>query len=350
MKKKLLVVFQYAFFAALAAFFVWLSLKDMDKKSWTQLKDALDRANYWLLIPVLLLLLASHWLRALRWRQLIEPMGYEPSRMNCFLGVMIGYFVNLGAPRLGEVVKCTILARYEKVPADKLVGTIVAERAFDVVCLAIVFGLTFLLQFNVIHSLTTNSTLFHSSGGSSSPLKWWILLAVAVLITGFVVIRWRWVASRWAQIVHKARSIVGNILHGLTSVRSIKNKPLFFFYTIGIWCLYLLSTWFGFFAISATRNLSLVDALSVLAMGSVGMIVSPGGIGAYALLVRETVSFYDVPALPYGQALGWLLWFGQFLSFILFGTASFILLPRINKKRLVIATDEITTDHTAKNL
>jgi glycosyltransferase 2 family protein len=350
MKKKLLVVFQYAFFAALAAFFVWLSLKDMDKKNWTQLKDALDRANYWLLIPVLLLLLASHWLRALRWRQLIEPMGYEPSRMNCFLGVMIGYFVNLGAPRLGEVVKCTILARYEKVPADKLVGTIVAERAFDVVCLAIVFGLTFLLQFNVIHSLTTNSTLFHSSGGSSSPLKWWILLAVAVLITGFVIIRWRWVASRWAQIVHKTKSIVANILHGLTSVRSIKNKPLFFFYTIGIWCLYLLSTWFGFFAISATRNLSLVDALSVLAMGSVGMIVSPGGIGAYALLVRETVSFYNVPALPYGQALGWLLWFGQFLSFILFGTASFILLPRINKKRLVIATDEITTDHTAKNL
>ena len=350
MKKGMLVVVQYAFFAALAAFFVWLSLKDMDRKNWTQLKDALDRANYWLLIPVLLLLLASHWLRALRWRQLIEPMGYEPSRMNCFLGVMIGYFVNLGAPRLGEVVKCTILARYEKVPADKLVGTIVAERAFDVVCLAIVFGLTFLLQFDVIHSLTTNSSVFHGGGGHSSPLKWWIILAVIVVIAGFVIIRWNWVRTRWALIVHKARAIVVNILHGLTSVRSIKNKPLFFFYTIGIWCLYLLSTWFGFFAISATRGLTLVDALSVLAMGSVGMIVSPGGIGAYDLLVRETVSFYNVPALPYGQALGWLLWFGQFLSFVLFGTASFILLPRINKKRIVIATDEITPDHIAKDL
>jgi hypothetical protein len=111
-----------------------------------------------------------------------------------------------------------------------------------------------------------------------------------------------------------------------------------------------LSTWFGFFAISATSNLSIVDALSVLAMGSVGMIVSPGGIGAYALLVRETVSFYNIPALPYGQALGWLLWFGQFLSFILFGTVSFILLPRINKKRVVIATDEITTDNIAENV
>jgi glycosyltransferase 2 family protein len=351
MKKGLMVVLQYALFAALAAFFVWLSLKGMDKKSWVQLKDALDKANYWLLVPVLGLLLASHWLRALRWRQLIEPMGYEPSRMNCFLGVMIGYFVNLGAPRLGEVVKCTILARYEKVPADKLVGTIVAERAFDVVCLAVVFGLSFLLQFNVIHSLTTNSSLFQSSSsGHSSSLKWWIIIGVLVVVAAFTIIRWKWVISRWNQIFHRLKAIIVNILHGLTTVRSIRNKPLFFFYTVGIWCLYLLSTWFGFFAISATRNLSIVDALSVLAMGSVGMIVSPGGIGAYALLVRETVSFYNIPPLPYGQALGWLLWFGQFLSFILFGTVSFILLPRINKKRIVIATDEISTDHIAKNL
>jgi hypothetical protein len=350
MKKGMLVLLQYTFFAALAAFFVWLSLKDMDKKSWAQLRDALDQANYWLLVPVLLLLLLSHWLRALRWRQLIEPMGYEPSKMNCFLGVMIGYFVNLGAPRVGEVVKCTILARYEKVPADKLVGTIVAERAFDVVCLAIVFGLTFLFQFDVIHSLLTGSLFVHHSSSPSSPWKWRIIVGVLGLLILFVIVARRWVAGRWARIVHKVKAIVINILHGLTSVRSIRNKPLFFFYTIGIWCLYLLSTWFGFFAISATRTLSLVDALSVLAMGSVGMIVSPGGIGAYALLVRETVSFYNVPALPYGQALGWLLWFGQFLSFILFGTVSFILLPRINKKRLVIATDEITTDHIAKNL
>ena len=72
--------------------------------------------------------------------------------------------------------------------------------------------------------------------------------------------------------------------------------------------------------------------LTVLAMGSVGMILSPGGIGAYALLVTETVAFYNIPKEPYGQALGWLLWFGQFLSFVIFGVVSFILLPRVNQK------------------
>ena len=343
MKKKLRSVVQYLFFAALAAFFVWLSLKDMDSQKWTQLKDALQRADYWLLVPVLLLLLASHWLRALRWRQLMEPMGYRPSKMNCFLAVMIGYFVNLGAPRLGEVVKCTVIARYEKVPVDKLVGTIVAERAFDMICLLAVFGLTLVYQFDVIHSLTSGKidALFRNANGQMSYVKIGAWIAGALVL--FLLAKWLLGKFGHISIVQKVKGIGLNIWHGLTSVKALKNKPLFIVYSVGIWVLYWLSTWFGFLAISATRHLTLVDALSVLAMGSIGMIVSPGGIGAYALLVQKTVAFYDVPALPYGQALGWLLWFGQFLSFILFGIASFILLPRINKKRVY----EVTADHSA---
>jgi hypothetical protein len=258
---------------------------------------------------------------------------------------MIGYFVNLGAPRLGEVLKCTILARYEKVPADKLVGTIVAERAFDVICLALVFGLTLVFQFDVIHSLTADKfdLLFKNASGQMS---WWKIIAILVVLGG-LALGAVWFFKRFAHIgvVAKIRNVIINIWHGLTTVKGVRNKWLFFFYSIGIWVLYLLSTWFGFFAIEQTRHLGIIDALSVLAMGSVGMIVSPGGIGAYAYLVQQTVAFYNVPSEPYGQALGWLLWFGQFLSFILFGVTSFILLPRINKTKY-----EVTSGHTTENI
>ena len=342
MNKKILAILQYFFFAALAAFFVWLSLKGMDSKKWAQLDDALHRAHYWLLVPILLLLLASHWLRALRWRQLMEPLGYKPSKINTFLGVMIGYFVNLGAPRVGEVVKCTILARYEKVPADKLVGTIVAERAFDVICLVIIFGLTLIFQFDVIHSMANTAIypLFENPEGKISYRR-----LIYILVGGvFFLLIMRMVFRRHAHIslVQKTRTVFLNIWHGLTSVRSLKNKPLFIVYSAGIWLLYLLSTYMGFFAISETTGLTMTDALSVLATGSIGMIISPGGIGAYAYLVMKTVAFYNVPEEPFGLALGWLLWFGQFLSFILFGVVSFILLPRINKKK-----NEGTADHPA---
>jgi glycosyltransferase 2 family protein len=333
MAKKLLPVLQYLFFAGLAALFLWLSLRDMDQERWMQLKNALHRAHYWLLAPVLLLLLASHWIRALRWRQLMGPLGYTPTKTNTFLAVMIGYFVNLGAPRVGEVVKCTLLARYEKIPAEKLVGTIVAERAFDVICLLLVFGLTFVFQFDVISALVSSAIfpLFEGPSGRASYKK--ILLVLGICL--FVLILLKFLISRLGHIniVQKLKVILIGVWHGLISVRSLRNKPLFFLYTCCIWMLYLVSTWCGFFAIRQTSTLTLADALTVLAMGSLGMIVSPGGIGAYALLVQETVAFYHIQKEPYGQALGWLLWFGQFLSFVLFGVVSFILLPRVNKKR-----------------
>jgi glycosyltransferase 2 family protein len=331
MNKKLLTFLQYLLFAGLAAFFLWLSLKGMDKTKWEQLRSALDHAHYWLLIPVLLLLLLSHWLRALRWRQLMEPLGYAPRKINTFLAVIIGYFVNLGAPRLGEVLKCTILARYEKVPAHKLVGTIVAERAFDVICLASVFGLAFLLQFDIISSLVQSSIypLFLNKSGKISYARFiYILAGIAVFL---IVLKILFDRLGHINIVQKIKTILAGIWHGLVSVRLLRNKFLFFLYTIGIWMLYFLATWVGFFAIDETSRLTLTDALVVLAVGSVGMIVSPGGIGAYALLVQEVVAFYNVPKEPYGMALGWLLWFGQFLSFVLFGVLSFIILPRINR-------------------
>jgi len=344
MKKTFFAVLQYAFYAALAVFFVWLSVRGMDHEKWEQLKRAMDHAHYWLLVPVFSLLLVGHWLRALRWRQLMEPMGYHPSRLNTFFAVMIGYFVNLGAPRLGEVIKCTVLARYEKVPAQKLVGTIVVERAFDVICLLLVFGLTFVFQFDIISSLVHDYIYpaFQNKNGGTAYKKI-VLLAVALLV--FLVLL-KIIFSRFGHIniVQKVKDIMTGVWHGLTSVKDLKNKPLFFAYTIGIWVMYLLSTWCGFFAIDATSHLGLADALTVLAMGSVGMILTPGGIGAYALLVMNTVALYNIPKEPYGQALGWLLWFGQFLSFVIFGVLSFILLPRVNRHK--IKTDEASPGYT----
>jgi len=345
MKKTFFAVLQYAFYAALAVFFVWLSIRGMDHEKWQQLKKSMDHAHYWLLVPVFSLLLVAHWLRALRWRQLMEPMGYKPSKLNAFFAVMIGYFVNLGAPRLGEVLKCTVLARYEKIPAQKLVGTIVAERAFDVICLGIVFGLTFVFQFDIISSLVHDYIYpaFQNKNGETAYKK--IILLGVGLIIFLIILKVMFSRFGHINIVQKIKDITLGVWHGLISVRALKNKPLFFFYTIGIWIMYLLSTWCGFFAIDQTSHLGLADALTVLAMGSVGMILAPGGIGAYALLVMNTVALYNIPKEPYGLALGWLLWFGQFLSFVIFGVISFILLPRVNRQP--IKNNEAATSYTA---
>ncbi|MBC7826283.1 MAG: flippase-like domain-containing protein [Chitinophagaceae bacterium] len=333
MNKKLLVYIQYIFFISLAGFFVWLSLRNLNAEKWQLLKDALGHAKFLIFFPVLLLLLLSHWFRALRWKMLIQPLGYSPRNLNMFFSVMVGYFVNLGAPRLGEIIKCTVLARYEKVPADKLVGTIVAERAFDLVCLIIVTTITLILEFDTIGAFAMNvfEPLYQSKSGRFSITK--ILIIAAVILLIIFLIRMLFRRFLHINFVQRLKTILAGIWHGLTSIRFVRNKPLFLFYTAAIWILYLSSTWLGFQVLQETSGLGIAAAFSVLVMGSVGMIMSPGGIGAYPWLIQQTIQLYGIQAEPYGQALGWLLWVGQFIIFIVFGTLSFILLPILNKKK-----------------
>src|SRR4026208_1622525 len=138
--------FKYLFFFALGIFFVWLSVKDINKKDWEDIKDAISHGRKWVIIPVIVMLFFAHYVRAIRWKLLMEPLEYKPTTFNAFAGVMIGYLVNGGIPRLGEVFKCTLLARYEKFKVDKLIGTILIERAVDLVCLIIVFISALILQ------------------------------------------------------------------------------------------------------------------------------------------------------------------------------------------------------------
>ena len=333
MNKKLRAYLQYVFFIALAGFFVWLSLHKVNAEKWEKLKEAIAHARLWVFFPVLFLLLLSHWIRALRWKMLIEPLGYRPSSLNTFFGVMVGYLVNLGAPRLGEIIKCTVLARYEKIRADKLVGTIVAERAFDLLSLIIVFLITLLLEFDTIGAFTGDwlKSVYTSREGEFSPTR--LLIVIGSVIVVIIVLRLLLTRFLHINFVQQFKVILKGIWHGLTSIRLVRNKLLFLFYTVAIWALYVVSTLIGFDVLEQTSNLGIGAAFSSLIMGSIGMIFSPGGIGAYPWFIQQTVLLYGIPEEPYGQALGWLLWLGQFVIFVVFGALSFVLLPTINKKK-----------------
>src|SRR5215213_7718545 len=219
MKKSIFTLLQYSFFLGLGILFVWLSVKNIDHAQWLQIKDSLQRARHWMIIPVFLMLLLSHYSRALRWKILMEPMGYHPSRFNTFAAVMIGYLVNTGVPRLGEVVKCTLLARYEKVRADRLVGTIVMERAVDVVCLVVAFIAALYFQGHVIGEYVASlfGGFFKDQTGHTSPTKLILYVGGFFLFLLFFYI----LLKRFGHIdaVGKIKTVVKGILHGLQSIR-----------------------------------------------------------------------------------------------------------------------------------
>ena len=71
---------------------------------------------------------------------------------------------------------------------------------------------------------------------------------------------------------------------------------------------------------------------SVLSFGSVGMIVTPGGIGAYTLLVQEIVSLYGIET-AISVAISWIIWLVPTCIILIGGTISLILLPIFNKNK-----------------
>jgi uncharacterized membrane protein YbhN (UPF0104 family) len=330
MKNKLLTIFKFAFFLGLGIFLVWWSMHQIPDEEFAKFKQSLATAKYWMIIPVFLMLSASHVIRALRWKLLMEPMGYKPSLANTFFAVMIGYLANFAFPRLGEVLKCSILAKYEDVPADKNVGTIVAERAFDVICLLGIFALALMLQYDVVIAAYHRMQQYSASLKSSdSNVGLYIKLGLLAFFLIFMV--WVIVTKKWKAFVAKLKGIVKGIGEGLTSALKLKQKNLFILYSISIWVLYLAGTWIGLYATTGT-GVGFSTAVNCLAFASIGMIITPGGIGSYALFMACILELNGVH-YSLGLANGTLQWFAQFLIILLVGFVCVILLPIYNKKR-----------------
>ncbi len=331
MKKKILNILKYISFLGLGVFLVIWSLNQIPAEKWKDFRAAFSTARYWLLVPVFFILSASHFLRALRWKMLILPMGYNPSLINAFFAVMIGYLANLAVPRLGEVLKCTILSKYENVPAEKLIGTIVAERAFDILCLIIVFLIAFAIQFEEIghYGIQLLKRLFTGKTGTFDVKKFTIIISIIVAFAFAVRILFKKFSD--IPLVKGARNIVKGVWQGVVSVKDLKQKWEFIFASLGIWAMYVLGTWIGFNGTVGTSGLSLEIAISALAFGSLGMIITPGGIGTYAIFLAKVLEKNGIPFYE-GFANGTLQWFAQFLIVIFIGFISLGLLPWYNKK------------------
>jgi uncharacterized protein (TIRG00374 family) len=269
----------------------------------------------------------SHVFRALRWMLFFEPMGYHPSLKNTFFAVMVGYFANMAFPRLGEVTRCGILARYEKIPFNKSFGTVITERAIDMILFIFLFFLMIVTQAGTIgHYL--NATVYPKLAQKfDNPLFSRVVIISSVVLcliflTALYLLRKKIAASAFVQ---KIKKMLLGFWDGLKSLSQIRKPGLFIFYSVAIWTLYFLMIYVCFFCFSDTSTLSPGAALSALVLGSVGIMVTPGGIGLYPAIIQETMLLYGIVRTT-GLALGWISWTAQTSMILITGGISLILL------------------------
>ena len=295
--------------------------------------EDLAQANYWWIGLSLIIALLSHFFRALRWNLLIEPLGYKPKSVTTFFAIMVMYLFNLIVPRMGEVTRCGVLYRYEKIPVTKLLGTMVIERAVDFICLLAVIAFTFLLQFNVIMGFLEESLSAKMQGEDHNVTA--LLAGLGVVFVAMMIVAIRFILPRLKRLTffYKIKRLLAGLRAGFKSIRMMRNNKLFILHSLLVWIGYFLMIYVAFFSYDKTAGLSLLVALSVLAIGSLGMVAPvQGGIGAYHYCVQVTLLAYGLTA-ENGLSFAFIIHTAQILLIIIVGVISLFLLPVFAKRR-----------------
>ncbi|MCO6496977.1 MAG: flippase-like domain-containing protein [Chitinophagaceae bacterium] len=302
-KFKLSSLINYLVFLGIGIGLVWWQLGRMTPEEKAQFYASLQNARYIYVIPIVIIGLFSHLFRALRWKLLIHPIG-KVSAENSFYAVMTGYLGNTFIPRFGEILRCSMLSKYEKVPFSKLVGTVITERLFDLVCFILFLLLTALLQLSIVGGFLDEKLSLISEQNSKSS-SWIKLLFIAGVIFLIVMIA-RFLMKKYStsKPVIKIRGILTGLREGVSTISKLKERKLFLFYTVLIWVMYLSQIYIGFKALDVTEHLGIGAAMSVLALATVAMIVAPGGLGAFPIAVQQVLLIYHVNNISFG----WLVW------------------------------------------
>ncbi len=326
MKKILLKALQFLAFFTLGAFIFWLIYKDQDIN---HIKSVLKNdVNYWWVLISLIMGLISHISRTIRWGLMIEPIGHKPRFINTFLSVMVGYFMNMAFPRMGEISRCGVLARYEKISFTKLVGTVVAERLVDMISLLVLLGVVIISQFGkMLHFVKANPEIHQKLiSMATSPYLIVGLIIFAVLIFIFRN------AFKNTAFFKKIMQIILNFKEGFISIRNIKQKGWFYFHSVFIWVMYYLMLYVVFFSFDFTSNLNPIAGLTTFVLASFGMVAPvQGGIGAWHFMAKEALSLYGV-ANENGIIFAFVAHTSMTAMIILIGAISVLILPFINRK------------------
>jgi len=332
---------QLFLFLGLGIFFIWFSVKDLKPEDIEIIKNStagiLNSKSLLFIFISIVCGTIAHYFRALRNILLIDPLGYKTRKTTAFYSVMTCYLANLAIPRLGEVLRCTILQRYDQIPFQKSFGTVVVERAFDF----IIFVLLMILIIFVNNGLLSELMVDKENGitlGVWVYNKWTVVWKLKYFIIGFLtglifafVIRYRKkkrgtlkTIKKQSKIVVKIKNIVVGLWQGLISVKDLKHPYLFIIYTIAIWVFYYLGVFLCFFAFDFLQHLSPMPAFVVLVVGAIGFMVAQGGLGAYPLIAAGVLVLYGIDYAQ-GLAAGWIGWSAQTLMILIVGFASLIL-------------------------
>lgn len=298
-------------------------------KNYEKLKIAVAKADFrWIWLSLFIGLL-SHISRAMRWNLMIYPLGYKPRLLNTFFAVMAMYLINLAVPRLGEISRCGILRKYEKVPFSKLFGTVFLERIVDFILLVLLLFVVLLLEFEEITEFIHGNLLLKVSKFSISSNT--IIVLGGLALFGIFIALYLRKRFRETSLYKKVKNLILDFFEGIKTIRRMDNKIAFIGHSLFIYLMYFLMMYVCVFAFEETAHLGPIEGLAIFVLASFGMVAPvQGGIGAWHFMAIGTLFVFGIPNTP-AKAFALIVHGTMNLMLVVVGFISLMILPRYNK-------------------
>lgn len=254
----------------------------------------LHEMNWWWMLASFPFGIMAQVFRGWRWKQTLEPLGEKPRTSTCVNSIFLSYAASLVIPRIGEFTRCGVLARKEGTSFPKALGTVVTERAVDSLLILLMTVITLLLQMPVFLDffLRTGTRL----DGLKDLLGMFSTTGyIVTAICGIATLISIYIFRKKLVFYNKVKATLQGILDGVLSLRSVRNVPLFLFYSVAIWASYFLHYYLTFFCFEATEGLGLTCAMVTFIVGSIAVLVpTPNGAGSWHFAVKTMMILYGV--------------------------------------------------------
>lgn len=297
----------------------------------TKIEDALNNLDYkWIVLSGIFGLL-SHFIRALRWNLLIEPLSHKPGLTNTYLAVLVLYLFNILIPRGGEVARCTVISRYEKISFSSLFGTVVSERLADLMTFFLIVVVLVLWDVSVFRELMNNNPDLAGGlkqfSGNGLPI---LIIAAGLVVVGVLVFRRSSSNNKFRNVLVR---VFTQFREGLQTIRQSRSKGLFVIYTLLIIFLWLMMLYVVFFAYQPTSHLSFQVAVITFALSSFAFLLPiQAGLGAWHFIVIQCLLLFGV-GVDHGSVFALVAHTFTNLIFLAAGTLAFVLLPVVNSRK-----------------
>jgi len=258
----------------------------------TAVFDYIVNASLFWIIIFLLVNLFSHFVRAVRWKVILQSVKPDTSLKNLFGAIMVGYGVNCVVPRLGEVSRAVMVGKWEGLSRSSMFGAVIVERVIDIIFLALSV---------VASAILWSEDLYEKFQWLKATVFLSFILMGLVILFFYLMIKFkekfygviiRLVGKVSKKLANKAAYIFEMLTMGFGSLKGTKNYLITITLSIAIMLIYGLNSYIGFFAIGLenVKPVSFEMGWIVMTISAIGVVIpTPGGTGSYHVLATSAL-------------------------------------------------------------